>query len=204
MNLQNLENKLLNYLGDVEGWYIHKNSTERDVTAFYGIYRAEHPKFAGWWWLDDLAKQHKLKQYRTKKKQRNKLNWIIKTDPILREIYDDIAKFWHMINASKMGLDHFPDAKTALTYFSLYTNSQQGAGLSLQRAINEMSDTYLRVDGVAGKHTLAALSTIKDAAKLNELILMNMQDYYNALIRARPAKYKRYANGWTNRLKGLA
>lgn len=197
-------NKLLEYLTEAEGWYIHKNATEGDVTAFYGIYRKENPKFAGWWWLDDLAKQHKLKQYRTNKKQRNRLNWIIKTDPILREIYDDIAVFWHMENAAKMGLNHFPDDKTALTYFSLRTNSIEGAGLSLQRAINEMSDTYLKVDGVVGKQTLAAVSKIKDANKLNELILMNMQDYYNALIKAKPAKYSRYADGWTKRLKGLA
>lgn len=197
-------NKLLEYLAKAEGWYIHKNATESDVTAFYGIYRKEHPKFAGWWWLDDLAKKHDLKQYRTKKKQLNKLNWIIKRDPILKEIYDDIAVFWHMENAAKMGLDHFPDDKTALTYFSLRTNSPKGAGLSLQRAINEMSDTYLKVDGVVGDKTLAAVSKIKDAEKLNELILMNMQDYYNALIRQSPAKYGRYANGWTNRLKGLA
>lgn len=197
-------NKLMDYLAIAEGWYIHKNATESDVTAFYGIYRKAHPKFPGWWWLDDIARHKKLKQYRESKLQRNQLNAIIKADPVLKSAYDAIAAFWHEKNAESLGLDHFPDDKTAITFFSLYTNSQEGAGLSLQRAINEMSDTRVAVDGVVGRNTLKALSKIKDAAKLNELMLMNMQDYYNSLIRAKPAKYGRYANGWTKRLKGLA
>jgi len=197
-------NKLMKHLSKAEGWQVHKNKTEKDITAFCGIYRKAHPNFKGWWWLDSVAEMYHCAGYRDSKKAMKELNRIIANDETLRSMYDHIAMRWHRNNAAEIGLEKFPDEKTAITYFSLHTNSPRGAGKSLQRAINDMSNTYLKIDGVVGSHTLHALSRIKDAKKLNKLILMYMQDYYNSLIRWKPEKYRIYANGWTNRLKGLA
>ena len=63
---------LISYLETAEGSSIHRNKTEKDVTAFYGVYREANKKSRGWIWLDYIAKLNNLEDYRTNKESRKK------------------------------------------------------------------------------------------------------------------------------------
>lgn len=206
MNMWSLRYKrLLDYLGLAEGWYIHFNKGEKDVTAFYGCYRYAHPKFPGWIWLDQIAHKSHNANYRSSYNERMSLNKYIKNNPVLLSIYNDISQMFHYENTKNLGLTNFPDFKTAKTFFSLYTNSQRGGTRALQRALRKMGYT-ITVDGAIGKQTRAIIKAVPvhRAAELNKWMLHYMQRYYDALIRQNPLLYRKFSKGWTNRLKTLA
>ena len=193
---------LIDYLAKAEGKEIHKNKTEKDITAFYGVYRYANPSFKGWNWLDSIAKGEGLANYRVNKTIRKELNSIIEKK--YKQAYIELSKVFHRRNMSKMYLDRFPSTKSALTYFSLATN----AGISraskiVQQSLNNM-DIKVVVDGSLKKGTARMLDKVEDSEELNKYMLENMQDFYDYLIKKNPTKYSRYKNGWTNRLKALA
>lgn len=194
---------LIQYLDEAEGSSVHKNKTESDVTAFYGVYRKYNSKFEGWYWLDNIAKLYNL-DYRYNKEDRKALNILLKSEPVLIRMYHAYSKLFHERNMKKMHLDKFPSSKTALTYFSLTTNAgKKRATKVLQQALNNL-DIKTSVDGDFGPNTLKHLLMVKDAQALNEAMLTNMQRFYDRLIASKPQKYAIYKNGWTNRLKSLS
>lgn len=196
--------ELIDYLATAEGSSIHRNKTEEDVTAFYGVYRLYNKKFEGWWWLDDTAKENGFSDYRTNRKSMKALNKLIHNDPILWNAYQAISSMFHKRNMSKMKLDKFPSSKTALTFFSLVTNAGKKRGVVvMQRALTEMG-IPTSDDGAFGPGTARNLGKVTDAEKLNKLMLKHMQKFYDYLVAKNPSKYGIYAKGWKNRLTALA
>lgn len=193
---------LIAYLDTAEGSSIHKNKTESDVTAFYGVYRKYHSSFEGWHWLDDIAEIFNL-DYRNNYKDRKELNHLIQTRDNLRRMYNEYSELFHKRNMKKMHLGQFPSTKTALTYFSLTTNAgKKRATKVLQESLNNLN-IRTTIDGDFGPNTLKNLLMVVDARALNEAMLKNMQRFYDRLIARNPDKYAIYKNGWTNRLNSL-
>lgn len=196
--------ELIDYLAIAEGSSIHRNKTEKDVTAFYGVYRLYNKKFEGWWWLDDVANENGFADYRTNRTSMKALSKLIHKDPILWNAYQAISTMFHRRNMTKMKLNKFPSSKTALTFFSLVTNAgKKRAVKTMQRALTEIGIPTTD-DGAFGPGTARNLGKVKDAEKLNKLILKHMQKFYDYLTTSNPKKYGIYAKGWKNRLKALA
>ena len=197
---------LIEYLEVTEGSKIHRNKTEEDITAFYGVYRYANPTFKGWVWLDFVSEISNLKDYRTNKKTRALLNKVIFSNKYYSEYYSILSKRFHRANMSEMYLDRFPNSKTAITYFSLVTNAGiNRASKVLQESLNNLGlGLEIEIDGNFGDESVIILDKVTNSEKLNKKMLENMQDFYDHLIKKNPSKYSIYKNGWANRLKALA
>jgi len=82
-----------------------------------------------------------------------------------------------------------------------------GAGKLFQRTLNAVNDDYhIAEDGIVGPITLKAYRLAKGKASIEDLSLTYLQkrkDYYEAIVRNRPAQRK-FLRGWMNRLRWLS
>lgn len=111
-------------------------------------------------------------------------------------------RYYKASSADKFDATH---PHTALCQFDCAINQGPGtAKFLLQRAINKAwGDLHkIEVDGVIGPKTLAALSSIEDAAILKIYLDLRMERYLH-LIKTRPAMTK-WQGSWFHRLNKIA
>lgn len=90
------------------------------------------------------------------------------------------------------------DLDIAAKVFDLAVNmGANPAHRILQKAVNFVSSSNLKVDGVIGPLTLAALADA-DAAKVRRAMEFYAAEYYYSLAKARPAN-RNFLLGWLNR-----
>lgn len=90
------------------------------------------------------------------------------------------------------------DLAVAMKVFDLSVNmGPSAAHRILQRAVNFVSDTNLKVDGILGPKTFAA-TNVADAAKLLQAIRYKAAEYYYLLAKGRSAS-RAFLFGWLNR-----
>jgi hypothetical protein len=204
---------ILDYLANAEGTTVHRNSTETDITSPYGIYRAVHPKASIFGYIDSIAKSIGVvsQSKDLDKSTIDKIN--LKLDNAKVLAYAD--EFYNTYLAGAK-LELFKDeAKIAM--LSMYTNSNTGAWIAVQRAIIslvkskqiplELSQVSID-DGKFGGKTQNALTLIKQHNYISgyhfeSLILFYMTTYYVELWKKNPQKYGIYLDGWKNRMAKL-
>lgn len=201
-------NYILDLLKGEEGGYIHRNSSEEDITNGYGIYRFQHPKAQVWAYIDNCAKSLGITS--------PSKTWTqIQIDSINHIINPEMDRYYSYVFYSSFfkntGLE-FSHKLVAPTVISLYTNGNKLYNLSLQRALNAMiKDGNIKCaklveDGVVGPKTLNVFKEIstKGGNVLNEklklLILLYAKTYYTNLVASKPNEYLRYAKGWDQRV----
>jgi hypothetical protein len=206
------KDKILDYLKSAEGDKLHYNSSEKDVTSHLGIYRYAFPKASVWSLYEDLERILGVSMYT--KEGRAAINRYINNNTTIKEnLYNLIWDFY-----TKEFMDEettkYLGSKSALTFFSLAVNGGKGrAAKLLQKAINDTYEEFqipkkVSVDGVIGMGTRGALKSLVDNGyyddvTFNEYMLNYMASFYMYLIHKNPSKYKRYKNGWRNRLLAL-
>jgi len=195
---------LMQYLEDEEGYEVHFLKGERDITAFFGIYRYAHPLFSGWSWLDSVANNAHLIDYdlRDNKSTRIYLTEIIRSyhDKEYRKIARDFyeIEFFNPLRLYLFG------RKSSLSAFSIAVNGGFGRfSIFIQEILNE-AGANLRLDGYAGEKTFLALEQFDLGDEfLNKELISRMEKHYANLIRLDPKLYLRNKNGWANRLERL-
>lgn len=208
----------LNYLLKAEGYEIHRNTKEDDITTAGGIYRAKHPTDPIFKYIDDIARSINLpaKSSTWTKQQIETLNTHIKNNNLTSTMLQYISNFYDKYLASAH-IDKFP-MLCQVTVLSLYTNSPKYGWISIQQAINHLIDndivkniSKLSTDGVAGPNTIKAVvsTTQQLTTETQELlyeayILLAMSAQYGKLVASSPDKYLQYLVGWNNRLQVLA
>ena len=204
-------NYILDLLKENEGGYLHRNSSETDVTTGYGIYREKHPKAQIWAYIDGLARSLGITQPSStwSKIQRDSINHII--NPEMERYY---SYLFYKDFYKNTGLE---DAHplVAPVVISIYANGNKLYNLSLQRALNAMiKDGNIKYpklveDGVVGPKTLSVFKEVSKSGgnilneKLKLLILLYAKTYYANLIHSRPNDYLRYILGWDDRVNKL-
>ena len=110
---------------------------------------------------------------------------------IARDIYD--KKYYH-----KNGLDTLKSDKIALSICDFIVNSGAWGAKKAQAALNELGFD-LRVDGILGEKSLAALNEV-DEAKFLEKYHDLQKIYYKGKVEADRTQ-ERFLTGWLNRVQ---
>ena len=109
---------------------------------------------------------------------------------IAREIYN--KKYYH-----KNGLDTLKSDKIALSICDFIVNAGKWGAKKAQAALNELGFD-LRVDGILGEKSLAALNEV-DENKFLEKYHDLQRRYYRVLAANKPSQ-KKFLTGWFNRV----
>ena len=109
---------------------------------------------------------------------------------IAREIYN--KKYYH-----KNGLDTLKSDKIALSICDFIVNAGKWGAKKAQAALNELGFD-LRVDGILGEKSLAALNEV-DENKFLEKYHDLQRRYYRVLAANKPSQ-KKFLTGWLNRV----
>jgi putative secretion activating protein len=109
---------------------------------------------------------------------------------IARDIYD--KKYYH-----KNGLDILKSDKIALSVCDFIVNSGAWGAKKAQAALNELGFD-LRVDGILGEKSLAALNEV-DEAKFLEKYHDLQRRFYRVIVANKPSQ-KVFLKGWLNRV----
>jgi len=161
----------------MEGGYAN-NPNDKGGETYRGISRKYHSGWAGWQWLD---KQIQPIQY-------NKI--FQRLEPVVMAFYK--KEFWDRI---KLG---FMPQSVANQMFDWAVHSGRGtAAKNLQSVLNKLG-AKLKIDGIIGNKTLAAIETFSDA-KIAEAVLNQRAVYVG--IKSKEQPY--WANVWQNRIKHL-
>jgi len=208
---------LLQYLAKAETTTIHRHEKETDITAMYGIYKAQNPSAKIFKRLDEIAAKIKLplKSKDWTEQDINAINSYIEDNQLENEFTELAALFYEQyFKGAKLNEFH-KDCTVAM--FSMYTHSQKGAWNAVQIAINMMvSNGFINYktigeDGDYGTETKTGLEKclIVCRCKVNlgllfeSYMLFGMATYYSRLIKINPEKYIENSNGWDNRLRQL-
>lgn len=202
--------KTLEYILEVEGDYIHRNTTEADITSPGGIYRKEHPDAAIFEYIDTVANSIGIDAPSTDwtDEDISNVNRAIDIDTI--KTYLDI---FYKEYLSGMHLELFPK-ELELFLFNIYTNSKIGTWKSIQRTLIHFQNLGILdinkkelsiVDGYYGSKTKNAIERIDFSSdNITNLFMVetlsNMRRYYADLVVSNPDKYLIYLKGWNNRL----
>ena len=109
---------------------------------------------------------------------------------IAKDIYD--KKYYH-----KNGLDTLKSDKMALSVCDFIVNSGAWGAKKAQAALNELGFD-LRVDGILGEKSLAALNEVEEAKFLEKYHDLQRR-FYRVIVANKPSQ-KVFLKGWLNRV----
>jgi len=197
----------------VEGDYLHRNSTEADITSPGGVYRAVHPDANIWSYIDSVGA--------SLDKDKDSSMWSASDIHDVNDALDEtqiglLVKDFYNDYLFGAHLDLF-DPMLQIAMFNLYTNSQTGAWKSVQQTIIDMKKMgYLtmpdsdisKVDGGYGDKTKRGLQAVDalpdDQVTIYKITMIsNMKTYYAKLVAGNPDKFLVYLVGWMNRMDNL-
>jgi len=208
-----MTDELLNYILKVEGEYLHRNSTEDDITTPGGVYRKAHGDAAIFSYIDTVASTLNIETPSSEwtKEEIDLVDQHLDKTMIkvmLSEFYDRYLYGAH--------LELFPK-ELQIMIFNLYTNSITGTWKSIQRTLIHLQKSNIldipkeqlsTVDGQYGTKTKNALESLDFNKPLMTYVfkfetISNMRRYYADLVVSNPDKYLLYLKGWNNRLDNL-
>lgn len=109
---------------------------------------------------------------------------------------DILKKYWW----DKYYYNKINDIEIATKVFDLAVNMGPiSAHKILQKALNLVNKSRLRVDGILGKITLDSINKSENNHNLFEAIILESELFYHYLVNKNPA-LKTYLNGWLNRV----
>ncbi len=196
---------LVDYLIEAESYTIHYNKGERGKTAPGGIYYKYFPQWEGWRFLTHLAKEYGIVFDPAASDTQGCKELTALVQESYREemdqlLYDFVRENYY----KKLQLHLFPGKKSALSYFSIVVNGGKRRAAKILQKVLVAHGAKIAIDGKAGPQTHRALAECGlDDTYLNQQILLQVYYFYNYLIGRNPAKYRRFYNGWINRLKHL-
>ena len=196
---------LIDYLIEAESYTIHYNPGERGKTAPAGIYYKYYPDWEGWRFLTQIAQENRI----TFDPAASDNVGCRDLTQIVQEVYRDeldtlIYSFVKREYYDTLQLDLFPGSKSALSYFSITVNGGKRRSAKILQKVLKAHGAQIDIDGKAGPKTYAALAACGlDDDYLNQQILLQVYYFYNYLIGRSPSKYRRFYDGWINRLKRL-
>ena len=185
---------ILNYLELAEGTHLHWNRGESNFTTMLGIYAKSFPKSEPIKYIENIAKKNNIKRI-TRKNIKYIDSLLTKRD---KENLKHIIYNFYEDNFMNKDINSYLGRKSTLSLFSNSINGGINRGYrSLQSALS------IRVDGNFGYNSMKALKLNKlTDDEMNQKLGDYMFSFYNRIAR-KNAKYKRYINGWTNRLLNL-
>ena len=196
---------LFNYLEKAESYSVHYNKGENGKTAPLGVYYKYFPHWEGWRFLTQIAQEYKITfdPSSSNSKGCQALTELVRGE--YRVDMDELLfDFIENEYIQTLHLDYFPGKKSALSYFSITVNGGKHRSAKILQKILNTNGANLKVDGKAGEKTYEALlQSGLDDEYLNQQILLKVYNFYNYLIGRNPAKYRKFYNGWINRLKSL-
>jgi len=207
----------MEYLGEAEGLYIHFNAGEKTFTTPYGVYSSEWVMSEPVSFVIDLYYKYILKkELRTKNISAKERKALLKriTPKIVDEMRPhikseeryklrDLTFSFYMENFVNKDIEKIFDKKkfsiASLILFSNGVNAGFSRGVKcLQAALN------ITMDGIVGPHTLKSIEEYTGTQKrLGDLMLDEMERFYENLIRGNPNRFSRFKNGWHNRIYNL-
>lgn len=211
--------KILDYLKEVESDHVHYNKGEDDITLPYGIYKQYHSKL--YKYIVDLADENKITKPTSQWTQEeiNHINKLIEKSAygvrqLAKEFYREFIKDAH--------IELFTQ-ECQVAMYSMYTNSPEGAWISVQNSIIQFFSTLQiplsvlpkeelsEADGGYGELTRDALIYLVKTygnelffnISLEDKMISNMKTYYATLAVDDPETNLRNLNGWNNRVNKL-
>lgn len=115
----------------------------------------------------------------------------------MRDLQLEVADIYNKNYYHKNGLDTLKSDKIALSVCDFIVNSGAWGAEKAQAALNELGFD-LRVDGILGEKSLAALNEV-DEAKFLEKYHDLQRRYYRVLAANKPSQ-KKFLTGWLNRV----
>jgi len=203
---------LLDNIDDAEGGTLHRNRRESNITNGWGIYKALHPNALLWKYVDLVSSE--VTDLDTEDWEKDLIDLI--DSRLDKDIERYLSYLFYKEYLKGAHLELF-DKDLVITMANLYTNSPEGAWMSVQEGIWDMYKYGLLdhdktdisgVDGGFGGKTKRCLLKLnnrdfKDDIIFKQAILLAMKSYYTDLTVGNPDKYLRNGNGWDNRMEDL-
>ena len=177
---------------------------ERDAgeETYKGISRRFHPEWEGWE-IVDMAKKYSGINYLKNGDVKQLLGsaYQAKLEQLVRNFY--LKNFWEKIRGNE--IERIAGFKVALYTFDAQVNPTFGVNGAelLQMSISQELKADLKVDGVIGEKSLAALEEVKSYEKLLITMKKNRVVFYAMHIAKNP-KDKVYIAGWIDRALEIA
>lgn len=201
-------------VGKFEGRVIHRNPTESDITAMYGIFRSAHPDAEIFKAIDEVAYKIGL--------DRRSRAW---TDDDINSVNIYISQMHQErrfeVLATAFYKDYLQDAHIELypnhvkeTAVALFTNSPKHFVTALQSALNQYNAMggneveQINIDGALGDSTQEALaqlrsetlSSVTQQRLFKGMLLLHMSQQYAMIVAKNPRKFTRFLIGWERKL----
>lgn len=184
-----------------EGNYVNDERDDGKET-YKGISRYYHPNWEGWE-IVDMAKEHSGIGYLKKGDVTQLLGsaYQAKLEQLVKNFY--FEEFWKKIKGNE--IEKIAGFEVALYTFDAQVNPSfgiNGAEL-LQLSIARVQDIFIKIDGVIGEKSLAALKEVKDYEKLLTLMQKYRTLFYVKQVKVRPRDIV-YLEGWISRALKIA
>jgi len=157
--------------------------------TYKGITRRDHPDWPGWEIIDPRKGQDDFPD-------------LLESMAALQSLLEDLYQRTYWLRTK---CDQLPDPIDLLVFDTAVNMGPQKACRFLQQAVNKLQgQALLREDGIIGKKTLAAVTSL-NPAKRKEIIsyfLELREKRYHGLAQSKP-RMKKFLKGWLNRVAHL-
>lgn len=175
--------KLIDLILQWEGGYSDHSYDGHET--YRGITRKNHSTWNGW----KIVDAHKPLKY----------NQIIKDNTL----ENNVRKFYYKYYYIPMKINSIDNLLTAGQLFAMGVNAGSKTAIKLlQKAINNVYNDEIAVDGIIGRITLEYVNGSKSFEVSQEMV-NQCNSYYESIVATNPSK-KKFLNGWKNRVQGVS
>jgi lysozyme family protein len=169
-----------------EGYYANVEG-DRGGETYMGIARNLHPDWKGWAIIDIY-----------KKKVDGKIKWNTKFNNL--ELTSMVKDFYCQTFYKKYRIADIKNGSLQEIIFDWCVNSGRWGAKGVQRVLNHQSDIELKLDGIIGKNTLAAINKCDPQELFWEVKQARIKYYYTI---SKNGKNHIFLEGWLKRIGAI-
>jgi lysozyme family protein len=168
-----------------EGYYA-KVTGDRGGETYMGVARNLHPNWEGWRIIDSY--KHDVGRI----KHNEKIN-IDELTKLVKEFYR--KTFYHAYKIESIKNDSLKEI-----IFDWCVNSGYWGSHGVQRAVNQLSDNNLKIDGIIGAKTIVAINSCEPEILFDAIKIARIR-FYNTI--AKKGQNYKFLKGWLKRINAI-
>jgi lysozyme family protein len=168
-----------------EGYYANVTG-DRGGETYMGVARNLHPKWEGWTYIDAYKEMHGT----------IKRNFKIDIPELTQLVKDFYKKAFY----DKYNIENINNGSLQEIIFDWCVNSGNWGSRGVQRVLNQLFSTDLKMDGIIGNNTISAINQCNAQSLFDAIKMARIRYYYS--IAKRGENYK-FLKGWLRRIDSI-
>jgi lysozyme family protein len=168
-----------------EGYYANVTG-DRGGETYMGVARNLHPKWNGWTYIDAYKEMHGT----------IKRNFKIDIPELTQLVKDFYKKAFY----DNYNIESINNGSLQEIIFDWCVNSGHWGSRGVQRVLNQFFNADLKMDGILGKQSLAAINGCNPMELFNGIKLARIH-YYNTI--AKKGQNQKFLKGWLRRIEAI-